>query len=90
MTNKEKAKDIVRNKGCVYSVHGKLKDPISGKTDIYDSALEMARWKDAQFKEYLRDRLDSLKNCCVCCRSADFYEGMVETLDEIINELFGE
>lgn len=50
MTNKEKAREIA----------GGLNFPISGyETGAYDGALEMAKWKDEQFKARLENKLKS-------------------------------
>lgn len=55
-----------------------------------NSALQMAEWKDQQFKEYLEDRLDNAKKHFVVSRGDVYYQGMWEMLEEIINEFFGE
>lgn len=87
MTNEEKANEIAYDNSMVRSF-----DELEHYSydECFESALSMAEWKDEQFKKYLEDRLDSVKNCCVCSRGDDFYEGMIEMLDEIINELFPE
>ena len=79
MTNKSKALEIYNretDKGFHLGTH---------------SLLEMAQWKDQQFKEYLERKRDALAEIS----RHDFYDisntfGGVKCLDEIINELFKE
>lgn len=81
MTNEEQAREIAS--GFV----------ISDFSVAHESALEMAEQKDAQFKEYLEKKkdnyvhhremwqLDTFEYCC--------YDSQIDTIEEIINELFG-
>ena len=95
MNNQEKAIGIAESNACDYAeAHyefGDLReDYVSSYEECKQSALEMAEWKDQQFKEYLEDRLDNAKKHFVVSRGDVYYQGMWEMLDEIINEFFGE
>lgn len=80
MTNEEKINEIAEKE-----VH-----PIIAER----CAREMAEWKDNQFKEYLEKlrekyitrremwQQDTFEYCC--------YDSQIDTIDKIINELFGE
>lgn len=74
MTNEEKARLIAEQwrNGEVY-------------TQSKISALEMADWKDQQFKEYLKK-----KKTYYSCALTTFDVMRKKVYDEIINELFGE
>lgn len=59
MTNKKKAVEIANTNMesyCVLFDDGCLYDVISN-SECYDSAIEMAEWKDQQFIQFLEDRM---------------------------------
>lgn len=74
MTNEEKALNLSRK----YSAPKNKNREIA----VYQSAIEMANWKDQQFEEYLERKIKTIN-------STD-YESCWELLNEIINELFNE
>ena len=54
MTNKEKAKEFkVNDVCCVWN---------GGCPNVYNAAMEMAEWKDKQFKEYLEKVREIIRN----------------------------
>lgn len=69
MSNEEKVREIVDKNAMLPGI-------LIGKY----SALEMAEWKDQQFKEYLEKKLDFLKGRAMVPER--------NLLNEIINELF--
>lgn len=71
MTNEEKAREIAEKE-----VH-----PIIAER----CALEMAEWKDAQFKEYLEQRKERMVK-----KWGNLVAAEVSTLDMVINEFFKE
>lgn len=74
MTNKEKAHQIA------YSNKHFL---------VEEYLMEMAEWKDQQFKEYLESRKRDYINSIYTKR--DMYDdGYIDVINEIIDELFGE
>lgn len=87
MTNEEKSYKIAYQYGVTCCDCGD-----NSTYECYDAALEMAKWKDKQFKEYLEKKKEEIE------RTEDagsFVTEMIlnaqsELLDEIINELFGE
>lgn len=82
MTNEEKAFDIVF--GWADDVHDSAKD----------AAIEMAEWKDTQFKEYLeKKKLEielNMGNPSVGSSAFIAKDCMLCLINEIINELFEE
>ena len=80
MTNEEKAREIELN---IYAFGEKPKGEF--QAPAYRAALEMAKWKDQQFREYLRNKAISYK-----CRGENFFGREIKTIEEIINELFKE
>ena len=52
MTNEEKAKEIARNNQQFYYGDGECYDIKSSDEECYDSAMEMAEWKDNQIKGF--------------------------------------
>ena len=61
MTNEEKAREIAKNNECYYTEphykFGELQDiEINSYNECEKSALDMAQWKDRQFREILRKR----------------------------------
>ena len=82
MTNEEKALDIIF--GWADDVHECAKD----------AAMEMAEWKDQQFKEYLEKKkeevIKKMKEHILYSQPEEFYHNRVMFCSEIINELFGE
>lgn len=80
MTNEEKAEQIAIKICGVPSEYD-----ITGEYPCAEeAALEMAEWKDQQFKEYLEKKRETLypdsDDECRCCADA--------LIDEIIDELF--
>lgn len=63
MNNKEKAEEISKKYGIKYDTITKEGNIIemNKKFECYNSALEMAEWKDEQFKQYLLQKRDGLK-----------------------------
>ena len=84
MTNEE----IIKTTAAAFFNDALPNTPLPNGIGILIS--DVLKLKDNQFKEYLEDRLDSVENYSVCSRGDDFQEGMIEMLNEIINELFGE
>lgn len=84
MTNEEKAKNICDERNCV---------GLSCEQCRYATAIKMAEWKDAQFKEYLEKKREPLmeayrsieqdkdKGGTIWCNPISF-------IDDIIDELF--
>lgn len=87
MTNEEKAKGIANL--CEHCIESNGNPCVGCKEcdarGAYYGALEMAEWKDQQFKEYLEKKREELFN--TNCLSVLPY---IEFIDEIINELFPE
>ena len=82
MTNKEKAKLLSKKFGKFYTIHiDTLKDELKCSSDECEKvALDMADWKDTQFREYLEKKRDSMK----------LFPTEYDMCQEIINELFGD
>lgn len=92
MTNEDKAASLsgydVTNEGWDYPEN---KRGLCGKRE-YEIALEMAEWKDAQFKEYLEkkySKIESLFDKETDSRLIDIYYDRMICLTLIIIELFG-
>lgn len=87
MNNQEKAKEIADRIVKASNERAELND----YHDVKQSAIEMAEWKDNRFKEYLEKKKAELPSRKYL---SDFELGVIEgkefTLDEIINEFFGE
>lgn len=61
MTNEEKAKEIAEFQKCPYYVNNDEDPEIEYSiTECYDSAMEMAMWKDKQFNETLKRTNESV------------------------------
>ena len=61
MTNEEKSKEIAEFHQCPYRVRSNGDSKIEYSiTECYDSAMEMARWKDKQFNETLKRANESV------------------------------
>lgn len=81
--NEEKAKELFK----------KYFDSDKDANSVMLGALEMAEWKDHQFKEYLEKKKAAMKEKHNSYNSAILKtsnSGGILTIDEIINELFGE
>lgn len=78
MTNKEKAREIGENKNNIARFSFE-----NTETTLYYGALEMAEWKDNQFKAYLEKKKASFENYAQAMMFSPF-------INEIINELFRE
>lgn len=72
MTNEEKAEEIMLTADCIFT-------PVT--TAVKKAALEMAKWKDEQFKEILSDTYDIRKKIC---RSDKSFLDAQRVLEEII------
>lgn len=59
MNNQEKAREIAEKNACDYPFKGGLTN--TSRAECEDSALEMAEWKDQQFKEYLEKKAKEAK-----------------------------
>ena len=78
MTNEEKARNMCSLFNEVYGVN------IERESHIYSAAINMAQWKDEQFKELLESEL---KNWRLCTSSeAKYRREMLEELIEKLNE----
>ena len=94
MTNEEKAvvmglhvRDLCISKGVTRD------NAETASLLVQQSAMEMAEWKDQQFKEYLEKKLSDMEYARM--RILDdyqqgFYDGRESAIRDIINELFGE
>lgn len=89
MANEEKAREIELN---VYAFEEKPKGEF--QAPAYRAALKMAEWKDQQFKEYLEKKKDNYMRHREMWQQDSFewgcYNSQIDTIDEIINELFKE
>lgn len=99
MTNKQKALEISRKHQIEYLAqisNSNHLQKISSDSECFGSALEMAEWKDQQFKEYLekkrdeylydRDKYRKVKGLE---QTAVVSHIRVDTVKQIVNELFG-
>ena len=92
MTNEEKSKLIADKIKQSNKVHYMYID--STIYMVKNAAMEMAEWKDQQFKEYLEKKKDDymrlrdswLPDTLDFC----YYDSKVTLIEEIINELFKE
>lgn len=84
MTNEEKATYIANVNQCID------RSGYSSFDECKDSALDMAEWKDQQFKEYLEKK--KAENPLSYRSDWKSYENGIyhDIINEIINELFGE
>lgn len=89
MTNEEKAKELASSERISFD---ELND--SYCNGIECGALEMAEWKDEQFKEYLEKKRDKYQKYAMTRQKLFpgeiLYTGKYEAVNEIINELFGD
>lgn len=84
MTNKQKALEISRKHQIEYLAqvsNTSYLQKISSDSECFGSALEMAEWKDNQFKEYLERKK---------AENGIDLEPASEIINEILNELFKE
>lgn len=81
MTNEEKATYIANANQCID------RSGYSSFEECKTSALEMAEWKDQQFKEYLETKR---KDILAVGDEPRALRTEIAVLDEIINELFKE
>lgn len=86
MTVEEKAVEIADNAKRQKYFDDRCND-LSGNI-AYQSAMIMAEWKDAQFKEYLEKKLKEKENR-YSGGTQFFGFGQIACIEEIINELFG-
>lgn len=76
MTNLDKAREIVGGNWVVFNKE-------------YSAAMQMAQWKDQQFKEYLEKKSISVLNRYIReVYDHDAKSFGLDLIDEIINELF--
>lgn len=61
MTNEEKAREIANHNFCDYQYRGNLINTSRAECEV--SALEMADWKDAQFKEFKSKVKEFMDKC---------------------------
>ena len=90
MTNEEKARIIAEENKCCYPEDMAYED--FSDEECYTSALEMAEWKDQQFKEYLEKKkaeIDRIDDYGIYTTEISL-TAQSNLLDEIINELFKE
>lgn len=78
-TNEEKAREIAEKN------YQQEKNGASSYTIAVVSAIEVADWKDHQFKEYLERKRDNIIEANRLSARSQF-----RIIDEIIKELFGE
>lgn len=78
MANEDISKQIATGNRCYYPDANDFQD----YKERYSAALEMAAWKDQQFKEYLKRKKAEY--------GVDYIVNAIDMLNEIINELFGE
>lgn len=90
MTNIEKVKELV---GCPQDVsindwNGEEYNKLG-----FEYAMEMAKWKDEQFKEYLEGKIEPYIRTNASPQGTyqeGFDDGYTSAINEIINELFEE
>ena len=87
MTNKEKAREIGKVNARQYRHNYGGNEFVFSNEECEASALQMAEWKDQQFKEYLEKKRNSI--------NLNYHNGAIEAnayvwdaINEIINELF--
>lgn len=81
MTNEEKAQEM--SEGAFEYL------PCESTLPFYLTALEIAEWKDIQFKEHLTEKLKRYKESIHT--PTDQYDlGYMDAIKEVINEIFGE
>lgn len=79
MTNEEKALSLSQKYGTPKNKNREIA--------VYQSCIEMAEWKDRQFREYLEKKKDSLEmDYTKDCFEGNAYKHYL--LTEVINELF--
>lgn len=81
MTNEEKATYIANANQCID------RSGYSSFEECKNSASEMAKGKDLQFKEYLEKKYKEASDS-YDKTEAKFYEDRMDYINEIINELF--
>lgn len=88
MTNSDKAIEIT-----VDITYHRQNQPVYFDA-IKEAALEMAEWKDKQFREYLVKKKYNYMLHREMWQQDSFewgcYDSQIDTIDEIINELFKE
>lgn len=80
MTNEEKAKEICGGNFIAFNKE-------------FSAALQMAEWKDHQFKEYLEGKIEPYIRTNASPQGTyqeGFDDGYTSAINEIINELFKE
>lgn len=88
MTNKEKAREIARNNEQIYHGDGSCYEIKCIDEDRYDSAMQMAEWKDKQFvqeKEKLIDNVcewlkNNIHDYYMTCEFEQWFDDMYEDL----------
>lgn len=88
MTNEKYAEQIAYNLARPYlGMEGD--DEITSFEECELSAIQMAEWKDKQFKEYLEKKRAKVADA-YSENTSDFKAGGLHMVFEIINELFKE
>lgn len=83
MTNEEKTQEIAIKIVADPTIVGEY---LCAKV----GAIEMAKWKDAQFKEYLEKKIHTIESMKDIDTTLPTDTAVVRTIKEIINELFKE
>ena len=95
MTNEEKSKEIARNNQQFYYENDECYDIKSSDEECYDSAMEMAEWKDKQFVQEKEKLID---NVCKWIKN-NIHDYMmtgdgeiIDTFDEMdwLDDMFGD
>ena len=87
MTNEEKAREMAEEYRAVLAANTDfdVNDLDLAEEDATRLTLDMAEWKDKQFKEHLKNKVKAYK-----CRGEEFFGAEIKAIEEIINKLFKE
>ena len=58
MSNEEKAKEIAELNGICYKNHSKYESDMDSTLECYGSAIQMAEWKDEQFRQMVKNYIE--------------------------------
>lgn len=78
MTNEQKAKEIAENQFSWYSDF----DDVNSFEECYESAMQMAQWKDEQYNEEKRDLLGLVKMLKIDEHNQTIIEDLVAILNK--------
>ena len=81
MTNKEKAEEIAQNNQQFYYEDGECDEMKSSEEECYDSAMEMAEWKDKQFVQEKEKLIDN-----VCEWLKNNIDDYMSTLEDLLKK----